>query len=967
MLNGQIISDGELSGKLVKNEELFNHEYLYNRNAADAHPIQAITGLKEKLAELENKAPTEFKSIKAEISRLITNILNESTRAQASEKQIQAEVNSLAKALLAVQNDEELEKIALDIIKLKTENLELKNELVEAINKVSEGLVEQISLLQDLSNAVDARVTNLTEADIELKETFSEKFINTEASISENTNNIIEIEKKVAGQEAALDELKAELETLSNNPETPSNDFLDSLIKTFVTTEDIATVEQNIASLKNRITDLESSINGEDGVLSRLDVLETQATVVYTLAENIQSLSEDVSSSKIKVAINEDNIKANKENLQNIQLKTESNIADISAVKSEIESLKTITESLEKSVNTNKVNIEELSDAQAQLAELQTDIIELRSELILKIQSEAALLDISLDKVSAYITTFDTLILPDIQKNIQVLTEEITDIKNSTEKANNLAEQLSKSLDTLQGDFEGDLNSLRVYIDQKYQEARREMLAKNSGQQSAIDGIKLSLQELTKSDKIFSASIDDLISITEQHSLDLSSLETIIGNSNTPGTLSYQAEKNSIDISVNRGNIAQLADKVIDLAENDKLINSSISSVRDKNVAQDRKLTYLDNKLTELQTAIFGNEEDLSNDGLNADVKDLQNQLNNMSSVFRFVGIIDTATTVTSEDGKPLYLRLNSNSAINKVTLKDSIYNSNNPYEAHPGDVVLVERFDKQSGQSLGYAEFVFINTTTHKDWEEIGNIQVLDSQLQHHIDKAINDNNAYKEAMNEQFEDLRQDITHHIAKDFETRSLIFPDKESAEAYAQGMDPERFPPPGGDGSEDLLANRTNAYPGLIITVVTDGIYESYIIKEDRSLTLISGGGGSGSPDKITDTQYCVQELSGRTLNITNVTLDTFKNALSDSAEIDETIEVIKITIDKPERKNNKIMTYRTLSPGGYIYYISKLENLKFTSSGFDAGFTRLDGISLDGYYVYRTNQKLIEPVEITIN
>lgn len=888
MLNGQIISDSELSGKLVKNEELFNHEYLYNRNAADAHPIQAITGLKEKLAELENKAPTEFKSIKAEISRLITNILNESTRAQASEKQIQAEVNSLAKALLAVQNDEELEKIALDIIKLKTENLELKNELVEAINKVSEGLVEQVSLLRDLSNAVDAMVTDLTKADIELK-TFSEKFINTEASISKNTNNIIEIETKVADQEAALDKLRAELETLSNNPETPSNDFLDSLIKTFVTTADIATVEQNIASLKNRITDLESSINGEDGVLSRLGILETQATVVHTLAENIQSLSKDVSSSKIKVAINEDNIKANKENLQNIQLKTESNITDISAVKSEIESLKTTTESLEKSVNTNKVNIEALSNAQAQLTKLQADIIELRSELILKIQSEAALLAKSLDKVSAYITTFDTLILPDIQKNIQVLTEEITDTKN------------------------------------------------------------------------------DLISITEQHSLDLSSLETVIGDSNTPGTLSYQAEKNSIDISVNKGNIAQLADKVIDLAENDKLINSSISSVRDKNVAQDHKLTYLDNKLTELQTAIFGNEEDLFNDGLNADVKDLQNQLNNMSSVFRFVGIIDTATTVTSEDGKPLYLRLNSNSAINKVTLKDSIYNSNNPYEAHPGDVVLVERFDKQSGQSLGYAEFVFINTTTHKDWEEIGNIQVLDSQLQHHIDKAINDNNAYKEAMNEQFEDLKQDITHHIAKDFETRSLIFPDKESAEAYAQGMDPERFPPPGGDGSEDLLANRTNAYPGLIITVVTDGIYESYIIKENRSLTLISGGGGSGSPDKITDTQYCVQELSGRTLNITNATLDTFKNALSDSAEIDETTEVIKITIDKPKRKNNKIMTYRTLSPGGYIYYISKLENLKFTSGGFDAGFTRLDGVSLDGYYVYRTNQKLIEPVEITIN
>jgi chromosome segregation ATPase len=408
MLNGQIISDSELSGKLVKNEELFNHEYLYNRNAADAHPIQAITGLKEKLTELENKAPMEFQSIKAEISRLLISIANESTRARTSEKQLQAEIATITKALTDIQNDEELEKITLDIIKLKTENLELKTELVEAINKVSEGLVEQISLLQDLSVAVDTRVTDLTKADIELKETFSEKFINTEASISTNTNTIIEIEKRVASQETALAELRTELEALNSTPEAPSSGLLDLLIKTFVTTEDIVTVEQNIADLENRITDLESSINGEAGILARLDILDAQATVVETLAENIQTLSRDFNNSNLKIDINEDNIEDLKEKLQNIQLDTESNTTNISTVKSEIESVKTLTETLEKSVNTNKVNIEELSSTQDQLTELQTDIIKLRSELILKIQSETALLDISLDKVTNYIATLNT-------------------------------------------------------------------------------------------------------------------------------------------------------------------------------------------------------------------------------------------------------------------------------------------------------------------------------------------------------------------------------------------------------------------------------------------------------------------------------------------------------------------------------------------------------------------------------
>lgn len=963
MLNGQIISDSELSGKLVKNEELFNHEYLYNRNAADAHPIQAITGLKEKLAELENKAPTEFKSIKAEISRLITNIINESTRAQASEKQIQAEVNSLAKALLAVQNDEELEKLALDIIKLKTENLELKNELVEAINKVSEGLVEQISLLQDLSDAVDTRVTDLTKADIDLKEMFSEKFINTETSISTNMNTIIEIEQRVANQETALAELKTELEALNSSPEAPSSDFLDSLIKTFVTTEDIVIIEQNIVNLKNRITDLESSINGEDGVLSRLNILETRATVVDTIAENIQSLSGDISSSKIKIAINEDHIKALKEKIQNIQVDTDNNTANILTVESEIESVKTITESLEKSVNTNKVNIEELSSAQDRLSELHTDITKLRSELTLKIQSESALLDISLDKVTDYITALNTSILPEIQKDIQELAVELADVKVSAEEAYSLAKQSAESITKLQDNFKGSLNNLHVYVNQKADEATQKILDAGLSQQEVIDEIKQGIQKLEKSDKDFSTSIDATTDVVEKHSLDIDLLSNIIGNSTMPGTLSYQAGQNSIDISINRGKINQLIDKINDLLAKDVSTDKAILSVQNTNTTQDIKLTSLENKLTELRVNIFGEE------GIDTNIKELQSQINNMSSVFRFVGIVDTTSTEVAANGKPKYLKLNSASPSNRITLRDSIYDRNNPYVAQPGDVILVELFDTQSNPpvSLGYAEFVFVHTPTYQDWEELGNMHSLDTQLQHHIEKAISDNNNYKAAVDKQLDDLRQDITHHIIKDFEVRSLIFPSLDEANKYASGMNQELFPLPDGTPGTDSTITWTNAYPGLIITVATDGLYESYIIKEDRSLTLISGGGGSGSPDKITDTQYCVQELSGHTLNIDEATLDTFRNAPSEGDEIDETTDVVKITIDKPERKNNKIITYRTLSPGGYIYYISKLDNLKFTSSGFDAGFTRLDGVSLNGYYVYRTNQKIIEPVEITIN
>jgi hypothetical protein len=886
MLNGQIISDKELSGKLVKNEELFNHEYLYNRNAYDAHPIHAITGLKEKLAELENKAPNDFKLIKAEISRLLTNISEERTRAQASEKQIQADIDKLTKVLATIQNNEETEKLVIALAKLRVENLELKNELIEAVNKVSEDLVEQISLLQDLSATTNTSITNLTEADITLKKDFSEKFINIETTISAHTDAIVEIEKKVATQEAVLVEVKDKLDALNNDPEVPSNGIIDALLETFVTTTDIITVEQNISELKSRVDDIESSING---VLSRLDILDTQVETIPTLSEDIQSLSKNVTDPTTgilsRVITNEATIATNNEKLQSLQTATDKNTADIAATESEIELLKTSVETLEETLNKNNIAGVDLTVIEIKISNLEDDVTQLRSDLINKIQDETNLLKGSIDSISSYINKFQTEDLPEIQENIHGLKLEVAETKGVAEDTKQIVKTLSKTINRLEEDFSNRLQNLDTEVSQF----------------------------------------------------------------------------NTTKETVNR-----LDTDVALLQQDTTGLNTLISQVNYTNDQQNTKLDELDKSLRDLNVAVFGSNGEGS---LDSYIQDLQNQINNMSSVFHFVGIIDTTTTKTAKNGKPEYLISKPNLGNAKVTLRDSIYTINKPYEAQPGDVVLVELFNEFSKEqeSLGYAEFVFIKTPAvngqpaRQDWEELGNIQILDAQLQHHIQTALASNEEYKNTINGIIDGLETELNHHIAKDFETRSLIFSSREAAELYARGMDPDRFPTPEGTPPPGDVGVQTNAYPGLIITVATDGLYESYIIKEDRSLTLISGGGGSGgSPDIGTDYQYCFRA---------NTELDTSFAAVDNNGFVNG---YVAVSIEKPTRKNNVLQIDASLTDGGdYIYYLSTISNLKFTCNGFYAPFINLGQLTqaLNGinYTLYRSSRKITEAIELVIN
>lgn len=213
-------------------------------------------------------------------------------------------------------------------------------------------------------------------------------------------------------------------------------------------------------------------------------------------------------------------------------------------------------------------------------------------------------------------------------------------------------------------------------------------------------------------------------------------------------------------------------------------------------------------------------------------------------------------------------------------------------------------------------------------------------NQTDTEINKIINDITKINDDI-AQADSSIQNITDNL-NNFWVRpqSLIFESKTAAESY-------------------ILSNPQQVFPGQLITIDAEGILETFVIDTNGTLQLLSGsGGGSGSPDKVTDTQYCIQVKYNKESEEEFIpkSLDDFMN---------NTDAVVTISIPNPKRKNNSISTTEIEAPGGYIYYASKLANLKFTSLGFDAGFSIYAFIA--DYNIYRSAQRIIDPVDIVIN
>ena len=157
-----------------------------------------------------------------------------------------------------------------------------------------------------------------------------------------------------------------------------------------------------------------------------------------------------------------------------------------------------------------------------------------------------------------------------------------------------------------------------------------------------------------------------------------------------------------------------------------------------------------------------------------------------------------------------------------------------------------------------------------------------------------------------------------------------------------------------DDADTYAKTNPLAYPGQVISVIDEDNVETYVINPLGELQTISGG---GSPDAHTSLgQWAYQaETDYGAWNVEN------------NEVISKPSVCTEIALSAVKKKNNNISAEANPT-GAYIYYITTFPGLTFTCSGFDAGFSLKQTIhdDTDTYYVYRSNQKLTEAVNLTI-
>jgi hypothetical protein len=764
---------------------------------------------------------------------------------------------------------------------------------------------------------------------------------------------------------AALEELAAS----KTAPPEPIIDSaqLDSLAET-LNTEIVRAkkAEQEIKIDLEELTDkvflLDTTLNDAEQkkvnqeVIEKLNQLDNETkTEINLLQNNISDLETDLAEISDQILLSEATTKAElrKElatsaDVEGLAKNLSKTLTDLNSVNKNITDLNTnlfnaeaalndeivaeklratkVEDHLTQLINDINAEIDRLIKTQADSSGITAD--ESTNELlqkILNVQGEAALTQEQLaehikksaeqltmlqDKLNAVINS-DIVDLEESQRNVnQVLNEVANAVLDLRIE---LFEQLliyKNNIDNLKNSFIEKLSPIETYIDTNTK-MLTELTKKLSSEQTNREDEDLKLESnLSDLKATITLLKQQQQTADEGYQEQIKTIQAdITKNTSLLTDIKKLANENSANISILTGQF--IAEK-LNRANVDDNIHKLLDDLQDTvSELQDQVDTKSSNDsvkdyVDQLFTEALGHINHLIINYYESRVSNIEAWKKTVSNVMDFVG-------VTTSD------------LVNDFKTTPIIQISSGEHSAIPGDVVIYSN-----------KEYVW----TGESWEEFGNVTELSAGLA-----------SLTVTLNERATTHDTEI-NNLKKDYYLRpaTLIFESLSKAEEY-------------------LVNNSEQVYPGMLITVNTEGLLETYILNTSGSLELFSGGGGGGygSPDRVTDTQYCVQERSGRILNITNATLNTFKNAPNADSELDDAVEIIQIAIDKPERKNNKIMTYSTPSPGGYVYYVSKLPDLKFTSSGFDAGFTRLADISLNGYYVYRTNQKLIEPVEIIIN
>jgi hypothetical protein len=605
----------------------------------------------------------------------------------------------------------------------------------------------------------------------------------------------------------------------------------------------------------------------------------------------------------------------------------------------------------------------------SEIEKVTKEISELHKSFEAELSRVSADLEQDINQAKTFITAIDTR----LQELAEVADKDHTELAARIDSAvmsinsvsNTVKEQIKTFNDTI-----SDIYFKITNTENNLQELRQDILNSlnniKDGFQTDIDTLKDNLD--TSVEELSNLIVENCDSLTEKiEDTNLTLIENITEVNNT---LSGQVELLEKHYKEADASILDLATKHADGLASQITTNYE---AQDSQIIQDFKdadAKTLDDAQEFTETLVSGLENKL---------KILENWKSAISNVLDFVGI--TTTDISKHTSKfNATVKINN---INHIATKGDVILYNNKEYVWTGGEEGAQGWEEIGIGSANEAAIAALQQLVGTDdaenpsgiFKSIVDLQAnIENKLLQEIETAnknvdkvkddlenyiINSNNTFEQFntnitnIQTNISTINQDLTKYWLK---PNSLIFTSKDIA-------------------ISEITNNLAHFYVGQLISIKTgesaDDVIETYIISNltpEVQLQLISGGGGGGgTPDKGTETQYCIQVKSGA--EYAPEKLEDFYNA--------DNNKIIIIELPKPKRKNNLITTidhsgFENIT-GGYIYYASQLDNLKFTSAGFDAGFTKIisaDSIGSDafkGYNIYRTNQKIIDVVEITIN
>lgn len=254
MVYGKITPSQGNTGKTytTDNEKnrLMNHDLMFNRDVADQHPISAITGLTDELAQLQlvtRQLNTKIYAMRDSLDASVNKLVEiEVTRAKQAEALIRTESKDQVKYL-----QQELNKLSAQVSQLKATSGD--SELLPQINQLEEqllGLNGAVRALEVLTTTVDSRLSALD----------AKVFTNSDAVITKISQLNVRYETIRAELRAAVTSLTGE-DTLLARRVAALEELSGSNQDSPISAEEITGLVKELATVKAQLQILETSIN----------------------------------------------------------------------------------------------------------------------------------------------------------------------------------------------------------------------------------------------------------------------------------------------------------------------------------------------------------------------------------------------------------------------------------------------------------------------------------------------------------------------------------------------------------------------------------------------------------------------------------------------------------------------------------------------------------------------------------